>query len=140
MRKPLLVALPLLFLISLAGCAHQSAGYAAASGGYVFDDCELEGDCYGGLDRTYASCVFVQNPAVPARLSIVLSRQQHTTRVVNRADWPGRSSADSSWDGNASTSAPSAPPPASVAPAPVAREPVILPSPAGEGRSPRTSN
>ncbi len=136
MRKPLLVALRLLLLLSLAGCAHQSAGYAAA-GSYAFDDCDFEGDCYGGLDGTAASCVFVQNPAAPARLAVVLSRQRHTTRVVNREDWPGRPGTDSSWNGNTSTSAP---PSVSLAPAPVAREPVILPSPSGGGRSPRTSN
>lgn len=136
MRKPLLVALPLLLLFSLAGCAHRSAGYAAA-GVYALDDCEFEGDCYGGLEGTNASCVFVQNPAVPARLSIVLSEQQHTTRVVSRGDWLGTPPSDSSWNGNPSSSAP---PPASVVPAPIAREPVILPSPPGDGRSPRASN
>jgi hypothetical protein len=136
MRKMLLVLLPLLFMVTLAGCAHQSGGYAAASGGYAFDDCDFEGDCYGGLDRTTSTCVFVQNPAAQARLAVIVSHQHPATRVVNRGDWmPGTPSTDSSWNGNTSTSAP---PPASVAPAPIAREPVVLVSPAGDGRSPRT--
>jgi hypothetical protein len=57
---------------------------------------------------------------------------------VNRGDqMPGTPSAESSWNGNASTSAL---PPASVALAQVTREPVILASPSGEGRTPRTPN
>ncbi|HLN57482.1 MAG TPA: hypothetical protein VK416_02920 [Thermoanaerobaculia bacterium] len=134
MRKPLSVVLPLFFLISIAGCAHQS-GVSAASVGYAYDDCDFAGDCYGVLDMTTASCVFVQNPAAPARLAIIVPSQHHTTQVVNPRDsMSGSPSPDPSWNGNSS----SVPPPASFPPAPVAREPVILVSPASDGRSPRT--
>ena len=130
MRKLLSAFLPLLLLFPVAGCAHRRAVLTPASVGYAYDDCEFEGDCYGGLDTTAASCVFVQPPAAPARLAVIVASQRHATRVVTREDWtPATASTNASA---------SAPPPSSVAPAPVAREPVVLASPAGGGRSPRT--
>jgi hypothetical protein len=137
MRKPLSVALPFFLLILMAGCAHQS-GVSAASVGYAYDDCDFDGDCYAGVDTTAASCVFVQNPAAPARLAIIVPPQDHATRVVDpREPMRGSPPPDSSWNGSSSASAP---PSADFSPAPVAREPVILVSPAGDGRSPRTPN
>lgn len=132
MRKLPLAVLLLLFLLPLAACAHQSAGYAPAYAGY--DDCDFDSDCYGGFDRTAYSCVFVENPAAPARLAVVVSPQHHAPRVVIRGDWSPTDSPGSvsSSDG--------APPQAIVAPAPVPREPVILISPPAEGRTPRTPN
>jgi len=128
MRKPPLAVSLLLLLLPLAACAHQSAGYAPACLGY--DDCDFDSDCYGGLGRTNYSCVFVDNPAMPARLAVIVSPQHHTPRVVIRGDWVPTDSSRSAG----------APPQAIVAPAPVSREPVILPSPPAEGRTPRTPN
>jgi hypothetical protein len=132
MRKPPFAVSLLLLLLPLAGCAHQSAGYAPAYLGY--DDCDFDSDCYGGFDRAAYSCVFVENPAAPARLAVVVSPQHHIPRVVTRGDW---TPTDSS--GSPSSSA-GAPPQAIVAPPPVPREPVILASPPAEGRSPRAPN
>ena len=132
MRKPPFAVSLLLVPLPLAGCAHQSAGYAPAYAGD--DDCDSDSDCYGDFDRTAYSCVFVENPAAPARLAVVIAPQHHTPRVVARGDWPPTDSS-----GSASSSA-GAPPQAIVAPAPVPREPVILPSSAAEGRTPRMPN
>ncbi len=132
MRKPPFGASLLLLLIPLVGCAHQSADYASAYAGY--DDCQFDSDCYGGFDRTAYSCVFVESPAAPARLAVVVSAQHHIPRVVIRGDWVPTDSS-----GSASSSA-GAPPQANVAPAPVPREPVILSSPAADGRTPRAPN
>ena len=134
MRKRLLLILSLPLLLGLAGCAHQSAG----AGGYAamaFGDCEFGEDCYGP-DTTPYACVFYQAPTMPARLAITGTRHHPHPRIVDRGDWsPGSPSTDSS--GSASSSASAAPPPA---PPPVAREPVVLVSPPGEGRAPRTPN
>ena len=136
MRKPPWAVLLPLLLLPLAGCAHQSAGYAPAYAAY--DDCDFDSDCYGGFGTTAYSCVFVENPAVPARLSVIVPQQHHTPRVVVRGDGtPSSPPADSS--GSSSSSA-GAPPPVLVAPAALPREPVILPSPPAGGRTPRNIN
>jgi hypothetical protein len=138
MRKRLLRILSLPPLLVLAGCAHQGA--AAGAGGYAgmaFGDCEFEEDCYGGPETTPYSCVIYQSPSMPARMAIsTVPRHHPAPREVNRGDrTPGSPSTDSS--GNASSSASVAPPPA---PPLVSREPVVLASPSGEGRTPRTPN
>jgi hypothetical protein len=131
MRRRLLPASFLLLVIGLAGCAHQSAGGGGGYAGMAFGDCEFGEDCYGP-DTTRYTCIFYEAPTMPARLAITGNRHHPSPRVVDR-DWmPGSPSMDSS--GNASSSASAAPPP------PVAREPVVLVSPAGEGRAPRTPN
>jgi hypothetical protein len=132
MRKRLLVISSLPLLLGLAGCAHQSAGGYA---GMAFGDCEFEADCYGGPERAPYSCVFYQSPSMPARMAITGTRHHPSPRVVDRGDrMPGSPSMDA---GSASSSASATPPPA---PPPVAREPVVLVSPSGEGRTPRTPN
>ncbi len=134
MRKRLLLISSLPLLLGLAGCAHQSAG-AGGYAGMAFGDCEFEEDCYGGPERTPYSCVFYQSPSMPARMAITVPRHHPSPRVVDRGDWmPGSPSMDSS--GSASSSASAAP----AAPSPVSREPVVLASPSGEGRTPRTPN
>jgi hypothetical protein len=125
MKKRLLLIPSLLLLLGLIGCAHQGAGGYA---GMAFGDCEFEADCYGGPERTPYSCVFVQSPSMPARMAITVPRHHPSPRVVER-DWtPGSPSNDSS------VSASAAPPP------PVSREPVVLASPSGGDRTPRTPN
>ena len=135
MRRLLLPVSFLSLSLGLTGCAHQSAGGGAGYAAAAWGDCEFGEDCYGP-DRTPYACVFYQAPTMPARLAITVPRHHPSPRVVDRGDWvPGSPSTDSS--GSATSSASAAPPPA---PAPVAREPVVLVSPAGEGRTPRTPN
>jgi len=130
MKKRLLLIPSLSLLLGLVGCAHQSAG-AGRYAGMAFGDCEFEEDCYGGPETTPYSCVFVQSPSMPARMAITVPRHHPSPRVVER-DWtPGNPSNDSS------VSASAAPPPP---PAPVSREPVVLASPSGGDRTPRTPN
>jgi hypothetical protein len=43
--------------------------------GYAFDDCDFEGECYGGLDRTTSTCVLVQNLAAWPVLRSFISTQ-----------------------------------------------------------------
>ena len=130
MRRGLLPA-SFLLLVGLAGCAHQSAGGGGGYAGMAFADCEYSEDCYGPDTSPY-TCVFVQAPSVPARLAITAPAHRHPSpRVVHRGDW-GAPSGDSF--GGAGTSASAAPPPPPPAPA---REPVVLVSPGGGGRTPR---
>lgn len=132
MRRRLLPASFLLLVIGLAGCAHQSAGGGGGYAGAAFGDCEFGEDCYGPETNRGYTCVFFEAPAMPARLAITGTTRHHgLPRVVER-DWtPGSPSVDSA--GSAS-SLPAAPPP------PVMREPVVVASPVGEGRTPRTPN
>ena len=131
MRRRLLPASFLLLVIGLAGCAHQSAGGGGGYAGTAFGDCEFGEDCYGPYTTRY-TCVFFEAPAMPARLAITVTRHHPSPRVVDR-DWtPGSPSTGSS--GSVSSSFSAAPPP------PVMREPVVVASPGGEGRAPRTPN
>jgi len=117
----------LLSLASLAGCAHQTGGYAY--GGFPEDECGPMEDCYGGPQYT---CVFYQPAVAPARMEISLARHAHSPRIVGpREGSPGMPPPDSSA-GSSSTTASAPPPPPPL----VAREPVILVSPP----SPRTHN
>jgi hypothetical protein len=135
MRKRLLPISILPLLLGLAGCAHQSQGAGGGYAGMAFGDCEFEADCFGGPERTPYSCVFYQSPSMPARMAITVPRHHPAPRVVDRGDWmPGSPSNDSSGSANASSAAPP------LAPPPVSREPVVLVSPSGEGRTPRTPN
>jgi hypothetical protein len=136
MRRRLLPASFLLLLAGLAGCAHQSAGGGGGYAGTAFGECEFGEDCYGPDNTPYA-CVFYQAPAMPARLAITVPAHRHAfPRVVDRGDsMPGPPPTDSS--GSASSSMSAAPPPAPPLPA---REPVVLASPAGGERTPRTPN
>jgi hypothetical protein len=134
MTKRLLLISSLPLLLGLAGCAHQSAS-AGGYAGMAFGDCEFEEDCYGGPERTPYACVFYQSPSMPARMAITVPKHHPSPRVVGRGDsMPDRPSNDSSGSANTSSAAP---PPA---PPPVSREPVVLVSPSGEGRTPRTPN
>ena len=131
MRRRLLPASFLLLVVGLAGCAHQGAGGGGGYAAMPLGDCEFGEDCYGS-DRTPYACVFYQAPTMPARLMITVSNHHPSPRVVDRGDWiPEAPSVPTS--GSASFTPPPAPPP-------VAREPVVLASPAGEGRAPRTPN
>ncbi len=124
MRKRLLLIPSIALLLGFAGCAHQSAGGGGGYAPMAFGDCEFETDCYGGPEGTYYSCVFYQSPSMPARMTITVPRHHPSPRVVNRGDWtPGSPSTDSS-----STSSVAPPPP-------VSREPVVLASPSGGGRT-----
>ena len=130
MRRRLLPASFLLLLVGLAGCAHRSAGGGGGYAGMAYGDCEFGEDCYGPETTPY-TCVFFQAPAMPTRLGIALATHQHPSpRVVNRGDGVPTSP----WiDSGAVGSSAGAMPP----PAPIAREPVVVASPVGGGRSPR---
>jgi hypothetical protein len=134
MRRHLRPASFLLLLIGLAGCAHQNAG-GGGYAGMAYGDCEFGGDCYGP-DTTQYSCVFYQAPVMPARLAITGTRHHPAPRLVNRGDpRPGSPPMESSGSSSASVSAP-----APAVSMPISREPVVLASPSGESRTPRTPN
>jgi hypothetical protein len=135
MRKLVLAVSSLFALASLAGCASRSAGYSGygGGGGYLFGECEYDGDCYGRDTDQYTCVFFEPAPRVPTRRDIALSNRHSSTRVVHRGD--GSLSFPQPDSSNGSTQS-ATPPSTSFAPAPVAREPVVLATPSGD-RSPR---
>jgi hypothetical protein len=130
MKKWLLAATLGALVISLSGCAHESAGYAY--GGGLWSDCELGSDCYGG--PVYTCVLYEPAPAsLPARLEINQASRAHGPRIVHPRE-PGTPSSDSS---GASFSSASTQPAVPMTPA---REPVTLVSAPSEGRTPHTRN
>jgi hypothetical protein len=120
-----------LFLsISLAACAHRTAGYGYGYGGTLDSGCGYEEDCYAGPQYT---CVFYQPPAAPARLRIWIAQHDRAPRVVNPRD--GVSGGTPNSGSSVSSDAASASLPVSVS-----RAPVITASPPAGGRTPQARN
>jgi hypothetical protein len=75
----------LLFVVFLAGCAHQQSGYAGGGGGYFAGDCLSS---YGCNDEYYRQGYFFGYsvlPSSPARARVAKLERNISTRVVARS-------------------------------------------------------